>query len=200
MNLGRTRTVLAATGAAALLACSAVARAAGDAAGGPVAAFLAALPPPTQAAIPFVETRMSSLLKDPIEVRGEIRVGADGTIDKQVFAPAAERLQISAHGVSIERNGQTRRLDLASDRRWRAFHAGLAGLLTRDAATLQAAFDVTLDESPDGWSLQLRPRAGGGRSPIRLISATGRGPQLLRLRVEQDDNDWQDMSFRPAGN
>ena len=58
-----------------------------------VAALFATLAPPPDGAIPFVEMRMSSLLVEPIEVRGELQLGKDGAIDKQVFEPTAERVR-----------------------------------------------------------------------------------------------------------
>lgn len=163
-----------------------------------VAALLATLEPPPAGVIPFTEKRMSALLEAPLELRGELQLGKDGAIDKHVLEPAEERVLVTARTLTLERDGKTRTIDLAGDRRWQAFHAGITGLLNRDLPALERVFSITLDETADGWTLQLRPRAAGGRNMITVISASGQGPRLLRLRLEQGENEWQEMTFPQA--
>lgn len=182
-----------------MLLAAAPARAASPEGTDRVAALFATLAPPPVGAFPFVEERMSSLLVAPIQMRGELQLGPDGAIDKRVFEPTAERVLVTARVLTVERDGRTRTIDLAGDRRWRTFHAGISGLLNRDVATLGRVFSITLNESPDGWTLELRPRIAGGEGMIRLISASGRGPRLLRLRLEQGAGEWQEMVFPQAG-
>lgn len=161
------------------------------------AAFLGTLDPPSRDVIPFVEKRMSALLNEPLEVRGELLIGADGVIDKRVLMPAAERVVITADSLTLERAGKTRRIPLASDPRWKVFHAGIAGLLNRDAEALLRVFDVALSREADSWVLDLRPKQARGKNPITLISAAGAGSQLLRLRIEQSAAEWQEMTLQP---
>lgn len=149
--------------------------------------------------MPFVEKRMSPLLAEPLEAHGEIRIWPDGTIDKRVTSPVNERVRISAGTLVLERAGRSRTINLGGDPRWRAFHAGIAGLLNRDATAL-AAFDPVLTESADGWTLELRPRDDRGRATIKVITASGEGPDLLRLRFEQSDDEWQEMTFAAPEN
>ena len=164
-----------------------------------VAAFLATLSPPGEGAIPFVEKRMSALLAEPIEVRGELRISKDGAIDKRVSFPAAERVQITAQTLTLERRGKSKTLNLAGDARWRAFHAGIVGLMNRDAAALSRVFEVRLHEHAGDWTLELRPVGSGRKGGVTLISATGTGATLMRLRLDEGDGEWQEMNFLPAG-
>lgn len=161
--------------------------------------FLSRLAPPPQTPIAFVEQRMSALLERPLEVRGELSLGSDGVIDKHVTAPIEERVRISATTLSLERGGQLRTVDLAGDARWRALHAGISGLLRRDASALERVFEVELTEADTGWTLALRPRQTRGANSLTRISAQGEGPQLLRLRLEQGEGEWQEMSFPKDG-
>lgn len=160
-----------------------------------VAAFLATLASPPTGFVPFVERRMSVLLVTPIEVRGEILLGSDGSIDKRVTAPVVERMQIGAGTLTLERAGQQRTLNLAGDPRWRMFHAGLTGLFRRDATALTRVFAVSLGETSAGWTLTLRPRRAGGVHAVTLIRAAGVGPNLVTLRLEQGEGEWQELTF-----
>lgn len=167
--------------------------------GGDVSRLLQSLDLPPPGPIGFVEQRMSALFTEPIEAHGEISLGPDGSIEKRVTAPTQERVRISADAVTVERSGTSRTAELAGDARWKAFHAGITGLLNRNAAALEQAFEISLDESPQGWRLELRPRSGGGRMIITRISAYGEGSNLRRLRIEQGDTDWQEMTFLRDG-
>ena len=164
-----------------------------------VAAFLATLSRPEEGAIPFVEKRMSALLVEPLEVRGELRISKDGAIDKRVSFPTEERVQITARALTLERRGKSKTLNLAGDGRWRAFHAGIVGLMNRDAAALDRAFDVRLHEHAGDWTLELRPRVSGRKGGVTLISAAGTGPTFLRLRLDEGEGEWQEMTFPPVG-
>jgi hypothetical protein len=160
-----------------------------------LAAFLAGLAPPPQGPIPFREKRMSALLTEPLEVRGELTLGPDGTLDKHVTEPADERVVIKAGSLTLVRGGKTRVLDLGGDRRWRAFHAGITGLMNRDVQALTRVFSVALEETPGGWTLRLRPRATTGKNGVSQIVAFGQGKQLQGLRIEQGADEWQEMTF-----
>ena len=87
---------------------------------------------------------------------------------------------------------------LAGDPRWRAFYAGITGLLNRDSTALSRAFNVELTQLPDSWTLELRPRASG-KNVVTRISASGAGARLLRLRIEQGESEWQEMTFPRTG-
>ncbi len=165
----------------------------------PVAAFLATLAPPQEGAIPFVERRMSALLMEPIVVRGELRISKDGAIDKRVSLPAEERVRITARTLTLERRGKTRTVNLAGDARWRAFHAGIVGLMNRDAAALNRVFAVRLHQRAGDWILELRPRVSGGKRGVTLITAAGTRATLLSLRLDEGEGEWQEMTFPPAG-
>ncbi len=164
-----------------------------------LAGFLATLSPAPQGPMPYVEQRMSALLAAPLEVRGDLTLGADGSIDKRVTAPAPESLRITATSLTLEKGGKRRVIKLSGDPRWRAFHAGVVGLLNRDAAALERVFAATLVESPAGWTLDLRPLKSAGRNGITLVRATGTGTRLVRLRLEQGSAEWQELDFAVAG-
>jgi hypothetical protein len=157
--------------------------------------LLSTLTPVPADPLPFVERRMSRLFAQPLELRGEIRVDANGQIDKRITAPFAERLRIDATEVVIERDGQRRRFALGTDARWRAFHSGLSGLLRRDAAALLAVFDARIAGTGAGWTLTLQPRSTRRRSPVRAIIATAVDGRITTVRIEQADDEWQELQF-----
>lgn len=160
-----------------------------------LAALLAGLDPAPAGALAFEEVRMSSLLAEPLALRGELTVGPDGVIDKRITAPFAERLRVDGSSVAIERDGQVRRVPLAGDRRWQALHAGIVGLVGRDAALIRRSFAAEVDRSAAGWRLRLVPRGAPGRSPVRAIVATGVAGRLLTLRIDLGADEWQELRF-----
>ncbi len=155
-----------------------------------LATLLASLPPTPREPIAFTEQRMSPLLSRPLEFRGELLIEPDGSIDKRLEGPGGERVTIQAGSLKIEQRGGTRILNLANNRRWREFHAGLAGLLNRDAAALQQGFNFTIEETAKSWRLLLRPRTGKLK-----ITASGEPGRITTLRIEQGQNDWQELRF-----
>jgi hypothetical protein len=167
----------------------------GAAAADELAALLAGLDPAPAGALAFEEARMSSLLAEPLALRGELTVGPDGVIDKRIPAPFAARLRVDGSSVAIERDGQVRRVPLAGDRRWQALHAGIVGLVGRDAALIRRSFAAEVDRTAAGWRLRLVPRGAPGRSPVRAIVATGVAGRLLTLRIDLGADEWQELRF-----
>ena len=190
--------LLVATAAAAVssVAGPSIERAADPAA---LTAFLESLAPAPAGPIPFVEKRMSALLTAPLELRGELTLGRDGTIDKRVITPIEERIVISAGSLQIERDGKIRTMQLGRDRRWQAFHAGMTGLLRQDVQALTRVFVVTLEQTSTSWTMRLVPRESAGKKLVTSITATGRGSQLLALRMDQGTDEWQEMQFPDRG-
>jgi Outer membrane lipoprotein carrier protein LolA-like len=162
-----------------------------------LAVFLRTLSAPPTAALPFVEHRMSKLLREPLQLTGELRIEADGAIDKRILKPFQERVQIKSDTLIIEGGQGRRTVNLARDKRWRAFHAGIAGLINRDATALSAAFAVTLEQSAEAWTMRLQPRGDTARSAPMII-ATGKTSALTDLRIEQSKSEWQAMHFTSA--
>ena len=107
MTSGRLSHIRACVFLLAGVAASAQATAADDR----VAGFLATLAPAPEGTIPFVEKRMSALLAEPIELRGELQLGPDGAIDQRVFEPTAERVLVTARVLTVERDGRTRTIE-----------------------------------------------------------------------------------------
>lgn len=164
-----------------------------------LALFLASLAPPSEQPMPFVERRMSSLLAEPLELRGELQIGKDGTIDRHVLAPVEERMRINATSLTLERDGRTRTVELRRDAGWQAFHSGISGLLNRDQAALERVFSIQLEETASGWRLELHPRRSRSSNPISLVRAEGFGPDLFRLRLEFGSAEWQEIDFVRPG-
>jgi hypothetical protein len=160
--------------------------------------FLAGLTAAPTEVLPYEEQRMSAVLSVPLQLGGELRVAPNGDIDKRVLQPFQERVVIRAGSLTIEQRGKARTLNLANDRRWREFYAGITGLLNRDAAALQRVFEVTLRESASDWTLHLQPRAAAGKVGLTAIIASGRAAQLTALRIEHGPDEWQEMRFTVA--
>jgi hypothetical protein len=157
--------------------------------------FLSGLAAAPSTPIPFVEKRMSAVFAEPLELHGELRIDAAGNIEKRILRPVHEVVRISADTLVVEQQGKIRTLRLANDRRWREFHAGVMGLLSRDAIALGSAFEVGLEQAGGDWALRLVPRAKTGRDGITALVASGRGDRLRVLRIEQARDEWQEMRF-----
>lgn len=155
---------------------------------------------PRDTPIPFVERRTNRLLSEPLVLHGEIRFATDGTLSKQIREPFNERITISARRVELQRKDKVRRLSLDRRPDIKAFYVGMQALLAGDALALLQTFDVVASESADGWSLDLTPKEKKLRKFVSRMVISGKAAQVLMVRTEQPDGNWQEMSFHAEAN
>lgn len=138
----------------------------------------------------FEEEIHSSLLTQPLIVRGVLRFLPPSTLEKEVLEPYRERYLIEGDRVTFEseRKHVKKTISLEAYPALRnfveAFRAGLAG----DAERLQQTYETTLDGDRRAWTLLLRPQ-DPGRSMVEHILFAGSGGRIATITVRRADGD-----------
>jgi hypothetical protein len=134
-------------------------------------AGLAREPPATVA---FTEVRFSSLLREPLIVRGELGYFGPGSLERRVTEPYREVTVLRADSVRIERDGEAvRSFALKRAPEFEGFLGAFTALLAGDAATLERDFAVTASGDEARWSLELTPSDERTRRRVRAIAIHG---------------------------
>jgi hypothetical protein len=182
----------AAAGAAAVL----VAVAAGNASAAPDAdALIARLARAPLASIAFAEVRFSSLLVEPLVIKGTLEYAGAEALRRRVEEPYRESTLIDGEAVRVEREGEApRTFALRRAPELRGLLTGMIGLLTGDASFIAERFEVTAAGDDDRWRLDLVPLdrrleqhlsrivvAGGGAEPHCYVIRDDKGGASVML-------------------
>lgn len=136
-------------------------------------AGLAREPPATVA---FTEARFSTLLREPLIVRGELGYLGPNDLERRVTAPYRETTAIRDDAVRVQRDGEiARTFALKRAPELKGFLEAFTALLAGDANTLEANFSVTATGDDERWSLNLTPHDARERRRLRSIEIYGRG-------------------------
>lgn len=148
-------------------------------------------------AIPFVETRHSQLLEQPLILHGHVIFTADAALSKRIEQPVRESVTISPDGMELEREGKRRRVSLDKRADVKVFYAGMRALLDGDAEALDDIFEVSTNRVGSEWRIVLVPKDAGLRTFVDKLTISGSGARVLTVETEQPGGDRQEMSFRP---
>ncbi|HPF27010.1 MAG TPA: hypothetical protein P5528_13500 [Steroidobacteraceae bacterium] len=157
--------------------------------------IIAGLARPLPAATTFRELRFSTMLKEPLMVRGSLEIDADGNMIRRVTDPFTETTKISGDRVAIERDGKTRQFSLRRAPELEGLLAAFRALINGAADELGQRFVVRL-QSVDAahepsaaafWRLQLTPRDSRLARRVVSIDVTGTAaePRCLTLLEPQ---------------
>ncbi|MBS0583463.1 MAG: outer membrane lipoprotein carrier protein LolA [Proteobacteria bacterium] len=122
--------------------------------------MIAHLKLPTPSTTPYVEARFSKMLKQPMQLRGELRYDGPGALGKRVDAPYREATTVANGEVEVKRDGRgSRQFSLDRSPELSALIAGVSGILGGDALTLHQYFVITKAGGSASWRLILKPRS-----------------------------------------
>lgn len=148
----------------------------------------------------FEEATYSSLLTEPLTVRGLLRFTPPATMEKAITDPFRERYVIEGDRVLFEseRKGIKRVISLEDYPALRSFVDAFRASFTGDAARLQKVYDVTLEGTRRQWTLLLRPREAAGQSMVDYILFTGSEGHVATIAIRSPDGDRSVMTLRGA--
>ena len=148
----------------------------------------------------FEEATYSSLLTEPLTVRGLLRFTPPATMEKAITDPFRERYVIEGDRVLFEseRKGVKRTISLEDYPALRSFVDAFRASFTGDAARLQKVYDVTLEGTRRQWTLLLRPREAAGQSMVDYILFTGSEGHVATIAIRSPDGDRSVMTLRGA--
>jgi hypothetical protein len=149
-------------------------------------------------AVAFEEVTHSSLLTEPLMVRGQLRFTPPATLEKIIASPYRERYVIEGDRVLFEseRKKTARTISLEDYPALRSFVEAFRATFTGDVVLLQRIYDVTLGGTRAHWSLLLRPRDAAGRSMVDSILFTGSEGRVETIAIRSPDGDRSVMTLR----
>ena len=187
------------TGISFLLLLGSVALAAVDAPPAPwtVDVLVALLKEQREPSMRFEEATYSSLLTEPLIVRGLLRFTPPATMEKAITEPFRERYVIEGDRVLFEseRKGIKRTISLEDYPALRSFVDAFRASFTGDEARLQKVYDITLEGTRRQWTLLLRPRETAGQSMVDYILFTGSEGRVATIAIRSPDGDRSVMTL-----
>lgn len=158
--------------------------------------LLSGLSRPTPETVPFVEVRFSSLLTQPLVVKGDLERRSDGSLVRNIRAPYQETATLLGDNVSVVRDGERpRRFSLERAPALRVLVDGFGAILRGDADTLQKTFYVSAEEFPRYWSIVLTAKDARLRSQFSRIQLDGQGRNPRCLALQDSDGDTTVMTM-----
>ncbi len=138
----------------------------------------------------FVETRHSSLLKEPLETRGRLVYRRPDRLEKQVRAPFEQSVTIEGERVVVAGKGNTPERSMAlPPGPARALVESLRATLAGDLRTLERHFAVSVSGSAEGWAMTLLPRDAALGALVSRVDFAGQGARVQRIEVLEAGGD-----------
>lgn len=141
-------------------------------------------------ATPFVELRVSSMLKRPLVLTGEYRRPDADTLVREVRTPYVETTTIRGTEATIAREGRAARtFSLARVPELAALQGSFGALLAGDRKALETVYALEADGVPADWTLTLSPRDARLAGRVTAIVLRGRDAELrcIETRPKQGD-------------
>lgn len=137
----------------------------------------------------FIETKHIALLDKPIESSGELLYTAPDRLEKRTLKPKPESMVVNGGELLIERGRQKYFLQLQAYPELAAFIDSIRGTLAGDRKALERNYRLSLNGSPERWTLQLLPLDEKMQAVIRRIRIAGVRDQVSSIEITQADGD-----------
>lgn len=162
-----------------------------------VETLMALLKEQREPSVAFEEATYSSLLTEPLKVRGLLRFTPPATMEKSITDPFHERYVIEGDRVTFEseRKGVKRTISLEDYPALRSFVEAFRASFTGDALQLHKVYEVTMDGTRGRWTLLLRPRETTGKSVVDYILFTGSEGRVATIAIRSPDGDRSVMTL-----
>ena len=147
----------------------------------------------------FVERHFLSLLKKPVESRGELIYDAPDRLQKRTTEPRPEDLLVNGNELTLVRGGRSRVLQLDSYPAVAPFVEGIRATLAGDRAALERAFHLQFSGNAAHWALALVPLDAGMAKVVSEVRIEGEKDDLLQVEIRQPDGDRSMMTLQPPG-
>jgi hypothetical protein len=154
----------------------------------------------------FEERRFFSFRRQPVILKGEIRIVPGRGLSLRYLEPKPQTLIIDREGL-LMRDEHGRERAAPPDPRARAATSALLHVLRFDLAALQQTFAVYGERHGEAWTLAFVPRADELAKLVGTLEVSGAGGRLDRIemikspaeRIEILISDTQDDVIFPAG-
>ena len=162
-----------------------------------VETLLALLKEQREPSVAFEEATYSSLLNEPLKVRGLLRFTPPATLEKSITDPFHERYVIEGDRATFEseRKRVKRTISLEDYPALRSFVEAFRATLTGDAVQLRKMYEVTMDGTRSKWTLLLRPKESTGKSAVDYVLLTGSDGRVSTIAIRSPDGDRSVMTL-----
>jgi outer membrane lipoprotein-sorting protein len=137
----------------------------------------------------FVETKHIAMLDKPVESSGELVFVAPDRLEKRTLKPKPESMIVNGDALTLERGSQKRQMQLQAYPEVAAFIDSIRGTLAGDRKALERSYQLSLDGSADGWTLQLVPIDEKMKAVVQRIRIAGVRDQVKSIAITQADGD-----------
>lgn len=159
---------------------------------------IAALKDGREPSVSFEEATYSSLLTEPLIVRGTLHFTPPSTLEKEVLEPYRERYVIEGDLVTFEsdRKHVKKTISLEDYPALRSFVEAFRASFTGDVAQLKNVYETTVDGTSRQWTLLLRPHDPAGKSMVDYLLLSGSEGRIDTIAIRAPDGDRSVMTLR----
>jgi hypothetical protein len=148
--------------------------------------------------VSFEEATYSSLLTEPLIVRGVLRFTPPSTLEKEVEEPYRERYVIEGDRVTFEseRKHVKKTISLEDYPVLRSVVEAFRATFTGDVEQLKKVYETTVEGTSRQWTLLLRPHDPAGKSMVDYLLLSGSEGHIATIAIRAPDGDRSVMTLR----
>jgi len=158
----------------------------------------AAVTPPNR--VGFREERHNPMLKEPMVLTGHLEYLRDGVLRKVVETPFEEAFLIESDHITIERDGESRKLAVKRSRSLRTILGAIEAILSGESDKIESVFNYELSGTNDAWSVQLTPISRRIAKQLTGLQVNGDDQSVTSIRIALKGGEWHDMDILPDDN
>lgn len=144
----------------------------------------------------YSEVRHVAALSRPLALSGTLYYSRPARIEKHQILPFKEMVRVDHQQLTVEREGKTRTIALASSPLVAALVESLRATLAGDGAELERLYAVQVEGEKERWALKLKPRDTEVAGVIDSINIAGSGSQVSRVEILEPGGDSSVMTIQ----
>ncbi len=159
--------------------------------------------------VPYSETQLNPMLKEPVRQTGHVEITQDGAFVMQVATPRPELRRLDKGKLSLKRpsrsalkrnpnqalaKARARTLSLNPEHGGHLVLLAITQVLSGDIDALNQHF--VLQGTPgDPWRVVLTPKNAKVKKRLQRLELLGTGDQLVSLYTQRTNDAWQKLIF-----
>jgi len=148
----------------------------------------AAVTPPSR--VSFREERHNPMLREPMVLTGHLEYLSAGVLRKVIETPFEEAFLVDADHVTIERDGEIRKLAVNRSRSLKTILGAIEAILSGESDKLKSVFNYELSGTADAWSVQLTPISRRIAKRLEGLQVTGDNQSVTSIRIVLESGEW----------
>ncbi len=150
--------------------------------------------PPARVA--FLEERYNPLFERPLLLEGYLEYLGPGALRKVIQAPFDEAFSIADGAITMERDGESRRLPVRRSKSLETMLGAFEGVLSGDADMLASVFDYEVRGETSDWTIDLTPRSRRIAKQLSSLELRGNDAGVSQISIDLRDGERHIMYIR----